>query len=135
MTDHTEFASEPWPSRGLFALFLILGILIGGGAMALLIPRTPSAPASALPATIPPETTQAIADLRAGQQKAAEQLQAIQQSLALDEANAKQLSGQVSSVSDKIEALRQSFASQQAAPPTLAVPANRRRAVPQQPAR
>jgi septal ring factor EnvC (AmiA/AmiB activator) len=130
MTDHTQ--SENRTRRGLSALFFLLGVVIGGGAMALLAPSVqPVAPAIAPQATIPSETTQAIADLRTGQQKAADQLQAIQQTLAMDEANAKQLSSQVGSVNDKIEALRQSFANQQAtAPPEPSARVNRRRGAP-----
>jgi small-conductance mechanosensitive channel len=136
MTNQTHFDSRPSPRRGLSALFLLLGVVIGGGAMALAGPHTllTSAPPPTPQATIPSETTQAIQDLQAGQQKVTDQLQAIQQTLASDQANAKQLSSQVSAVSDKLtsqvnavsdklEALRQSFASQ-AAPP--AEPARRR---------
>jgi uncharacterized phage infection (PIP) family protein YhgE len=106
--------------------------------MALLEPPSLPAPATAPQAKNPSETTQAIQSLQAGQQKVNEQLKAIQESLASDRANAKQLSDQVSTVSDKLtsqvnavsdklEGLRQSFASPPAASPAAPVPEPARR--------
>jgi hypothetical protein len=136
MTDQGHFDTRPTPRRGLSVVFLLLGGIIGAGAMAIVGSHSlpPPSPPPAPQATIPSETTQAIQDLQAGQQKAADQLQAIQQTLASDQANAKELSGQVSAlsdkmtsqvnaISDKLEALRQSFGSQ---PPPSEAPARRR---------
>jgi len=125
----------PAPRRGLSATLLLLGIVIGGGARALLEPYSPPAPAPQV--TNPSGTTQAIQRLQAAQQEVTEQLKAIQESLASDHANAKQLSDQVStvsdkltsqvnSVSDKLEGLRQSFASQPAAAAPVPEAARRR---------
>jgi septal ring factor EnvC (AmiA/AmiB activator) len=128
MSDQTS-DNRPAPRRGLSALFLLLGLVIGGGAMAMLAPRE-TAPPPAPQVSIPAEITQAIHDLQVGQQKTAEQLQAIQQAMTTDQNNAKQLSSQVTTISDKLatvsdkvatasdnmEALRQSFASQQVPP-------------------
>jgi hypothetical protein len=135
MTNQRTFDSRPAPRRGLSAALLLLGIVIGGGAMALLEPY--SLPAPAPQVTNPSGTTQAIQRLQAAQQEVTEQLKAIQESLASDHANAKQLSDQVStvsdkltsqvnSVSDKLEGLRQSFASQPAAAAPVPEAARRR---------
>ena len=136
MTNQTQFDSPPRPRRGLSALFLLLGLVIGAGAVALWGPLAyppPPPPAPPPQASVSNETTEAIRNLEAGQQKTADQLQAIQQTLASDQAQMKQLSDEVAAVSDKLEALRQSFASsQQAARPATpasppAAPANPRR--------
>jgi hypothetical protein len=136
MTNQRTLDSRPAPRRGLSAVLLVLGVVIGGGAMALLEPY--SLPAPAPQAANPSGTTQAIQSLQASQQKVTEQLKAIQESLASDHANAKQLSDQVSmasdkltsqvnAVSDKLEGLRQSFASQPAASAAAPVPEPARR--------
>jgi uncharacterized coiled-coil protein SlyX len=135
MTNQTQLDSPPRPRRGLSALFLLLGLVIGAGAVALwgrlAYPPPPAPPPQA---SVSDETTEAIRNLEAGQQKTADQLQAIQQTLASDQAQMKQLSDEVAAVSDKLEALRQSFgSSQQAARPATpaspppAAPANPRR--------
>ena len=135
MTNQTQFDSPPRPRRGLSALFLLLGVVLGaGGVFVLWGPLAyPPPPAPPPQASVSNETTEAIRNLEAGQQKTADQLQAIQQTLASDQAQMKQLSDEVAAVSDKLEALRQSFASsQQAARPATpasppAAPANPRR--------
>ena len=135
MTNRTQFDSPPRPRRGLSALFLLLGVVLGaGGVVALWGPLAyPPPPAPPPQASVSNETTEAIRNLEAGQQKTADQLQAIQQTLASDQVQMKQLSDEVAAVSDKLEALRQSFASwQQAARPATpasppAAPANPRR--------
>jgi hypothetical protein len=126
MSDQTS-DNRLGPRRGLSALFLVLGVVIGGGTMVMLAPRE-TAPPPAPQVSVPTEITQAIHDLQAGQQNTAEQLQAIQQTMMTEQNNAKQLSSQVTTISDKLatvsdkmEALRQSFASQQAPPTPSAV--------------
>ena len=106
--------------RYLSAVLLLLGVIIGGASVALLLrPLVYRPPAEST------EITQAIRDLQAGQRKAVDQLQAIQQVLGADQAQMKQLSGQLAELNDKLEPLRESFASGQQAPP--ASPATRRR--------
>ena len=126
MTDPAQFNTPSRPRRTLSAVFLFLGIVVGGGLVALWVPHANPPPAPAAPTA---QVTQAIRDLQAGQQKAADQLQTIQQTLSSDQDQIKQLSGNVAAIGDKLEALRQSFASsQQAAPPAMPAsgPANRR---------
>jgi uncharacterized coiled-coil protein SlyX len=107
--------------RYLSAVFLLLGVIIGGALVAL------SRPLAYRPAPEATEITQAIRDLQAGQRKAADQLQAIQQVLGADQAQMKQLSGQVAALNDKLEPLRESFAGGQQANAPAASPATRRR--------
>jgi hypothetical protein len=137
MTNQTQVDGPPRPRRGLSALFLLLGVVIGAGAVALWGALAyPPPPAPPPQASVPNETTEAIRGLEAGQQKTADQLQAIQQTLASDQAQMKQLSDEVVAVGDKLEVLRQSFASSQqaarpaapaAAPASPVAPANPRR--------
>ena len=108
--------------RYLSAVLLLLGVIIGGVLVGLLL--RPFAFRSR-PETA--EITQAIQDLQAGQRKAADQLQAIQQVLEADRAQMKQLSGQVDALNDKLEPLRESFASGQQANAPSALSATRRR--------
>jgi hypothetical protein len=76
--------------RYISAVVLLLGVIIGGALVALLLrPLVHRPPAEST------EITQAIQDLQAGQRKAANQLQAIQQVLGADHDQVKQLSGQV----------------------------------------
>jgi hypothetical protein len=107
--------------RYLSTVFLLLGVIIGGALVALSRPLTYRPPPEAT------EITQAIHDLQSGQRKAADQLQAIQQVLEADQAQMKQLSGQVAALNDKLEPLRESFASWQQANAPSASPTTRRR--------
>jgi hypothetical protein len=108
--------------RYISAVFLLLGVIIGGALVALLLrPLVYRPPAEST------EITQAIQDLQAGQRKAADQLQAIQQVLGADHDQVKQLSGQVAALNDKLEPLRESFAGGQQANAPAASPATRRR--------
>ena len=108
--------------RYLSAVLLLLGVIIGGALVALLLrPLVYRPPAGSA------EITQAIQDLQAAQRKAADQLQAIQQVLGVDHDQIKQLSGQIAMLNDKLEPVRESFASGQQANAPLASPANRRR--------
>jgi uncharacterized protein HemX len=69
-------------------------------------------------ATAPPPdpTAQAIHDMQATLLQALDQLKAVQQTVSSDQADTKRLSGQISALSGKLEALQQSFASAAAAP-------------------
>ena len=110
--------------RYISAVLLLLGAIIGGASVALLLrPLVYRPPAGST------EITQAIQDLQAGQRKAVDQLQAIQQVLGADQAQMKQLSGQLAELNDKLEPLRESFASGQQANAPPASPATRRRGI------
>jgi len=67
-------------------------------------------------ATAPDPTAQAIHDMQTSLQQALEQLKAVQQTVTSDQAEMQRLSGQVNTLSAKLEALQQSFASAQRAP-------------------
>jgi uncharacterized protein HemX len=66
--------------------------------------------------TAPDPTAQAIHDMQTSLQQALEQLKAVQQTVTSDQAEMQRLSGQVNTLSAKLEALQQSFASAQRAP-------------------
>jgi hypothetical protein len=107
---------------GYLSAVLLLGVIIGGVLVALLLrPLVYRPPPGSM------EITQAIQDLQEGQRKAADQLQAIQQVLGTDHDQMKQLSGQVAALNDKLEPLRESFASWQQANAPSASPTTRRR--------
>ncbi len=65
------------------------------------------------------ETAQAIRDLQASQQRAADQLKALQQTVSSDQAEIIRLSEKVTALTGKLEALQQSFASARRAPAPL----------------
>jgi uncharacterized protein HemX len=67
-------------------------------------------------ARIPTATEQAIQDLKSSKQQVADQLQEIQQNLASEQAERKRLSEAVTALSNRLEALQQSFARVQEAP-------------------
>jgi uncharacterized coiled-coil protein SlyX len=73
------------------------------------------------------ETTKA---LEASQQQAIDQLQALQDLLTTQQAEARKSSGQVAALNAKLEALQQSFASIPAVPAEEAAPPPRRKAKP-----
>ena len=62
------------------------------------------------------QLVEATRALEASQQQAIDQLQELQQLLSAQQAESRKSSGEVASLSDKLEALRQSFASAPAAP-------------------
>jgi peptidoglycan hydrolase CwlO-like protein len=80
-----------------------------------------SIPVTERRANAPPvnETAQAIRDLQASQQRAADQLKALQQTVSSDQAEIIRLSEKVTALTGKLEALQQSFASAQRAPALL----------------
>ena len=107
--------------RYLAAVFLLLGIIIGGALV--LLARS----LLHLPSPEIAKVNQAIQELEAAQRKAADQFQAVQQMLDADQAQMKQLSGQVAALNDKIEPLREALAgSQQANTPSGSPPTRRR---------
>jgi septal ring factor EnvC (AmiA/AmiB activator) len=80
-----------------------------------------SIPVTERRANAPPvnETAQAIRDLQASQQRAADQLKALQQTVSSDQAEIIRLSEKVTALTGKLEALQQSFARAQRAPALL----------------
>ncbi len=65
------------------------------------------------------ETAKAVHDLQTSQQRAADQLKALQQTVSSDQAELRRLSEEVTALAGKLEALQQSFASAQRAPEPL----------------
>jgi len=146
MMDQSQFDSNAAPARvrtgGFLVLVaLILGLILGGGLMALweIYGSAPvKQPKAEIAANATNETAQAIKDLQATQQnivgeleqRITGQLQSVQQTLASEQTETKQLSDKVTVLSSKLDTLQQSFASAQqqpsAAPPPPA-PAKRRR--------
>ena len=104
--------------RYLAAVFLLLGIIIGG-ALVLLLRSLIHQPSPEIA-----KVTQAIQELEAAQRKATDQFQAIQQMLDAEKAQVKQLSGQIDVLNDKIEPPRE--AGQQANTPSGSPPTRRR---------
>jgi uncharacterized coiled-coil protein SlyX len=73
----------------------------------------------------PDATSLAIRDLQASQQQVVDQLKALQETVSTDRADVKRLSEEVATLSAKLEAIQQSFASahQQTSPPPAPPPA------------
>ncbi len=84
--------------------------LYGGGF------RSSSAPSQDTSAQIAP----VVKNLETSQQQAVDQIQALQQDLAAQQAETKRLSDEVAALNGKVEALQQSFASAPAAPAAIA---------------
>jgi uncharacterized protein HemX len=81
------------PRRGGLVAALLLGLVLGGGSIALWKIR--SDPPQQPQANVSNETTQSIKDLQSTQQKIADQLRSIQQTLTWEQAETKRLSDQV----------------------------------------
>src|SRR5207249_712622 len=125
MTDQSQFdgaTRAARPRKGGFLVTLILGLILGGGLMALweIYGSAPLRQSKAdTAANASNETAQAIKDLQITQQKIvgeldqkiAGQLQSVQQTLASEHAETKRLSSEVTALSGKLDALQQSFAS------------------------
>ena len=121
------------PRRGNLVAALLLGLLLVGGFIALWVAyhsAPPQQPQADVAANASNETAQAIKDLQATQQKVATEfdqkidsrLQSVQQTLASEQAETKQLSDKVTVLSGKLDALQKSLASAQQ-PPSAAPPA------------
>ncbi len=144
MTDQPQFggatARAAPPRKGGFVAALLLGLILGGGLMALwgiYGSAPPQQPRADVAANASNETVQAIKDLQATQQnivgeleqRITGQLQSVQQTLASEQAETKQLSDKVTVLGSKLDALQQAFASvqQQPSPTPPPAPAKRRR--------
>jgi uncharacterized protein HemX len=144
MTDQPQFdgttARAGQARKGGFVVALLLGLILGGGLMALwgnYGSAPPEQPPADVAANASNETAQAIKDLQTAQQKIVGeleqritgQLQSVQQTLASEQAETKQLSDRVNALSSKLDVLQQSFASvqQQPSPALPPAPAKRRR--------
>src|SRR6266446_10746546 len=103
--DGTTARAAP-PRKGGFVAALLLGLILGGGLMALwgiYGSAPPKQPRADVAANASNETVQAIKDLQATQQKSlgeleqriTGQLQSVQQTLASEQAETKQLSDKV----------------------------------------
>jgi septal ring factor EnvC (AmiA/AmiB activator) len=104
------------PRRGNLVAALLLGLLLVGGFIALWMAygsAPPQQPRADVAAASSNEATQAIKDLQTSQQKIAGQLQSLQETLASNQAETKRLADQVTTLSGKLDALQQSFASAQ----------------------
>jgi TolA-binding protein len=133
MTDRSQFDGNAPPARtrtGGFLVAFILGLILGGGLMALweTYGSTPlKQPRADIAANVSNETAQAIKDLQNTQQKVVDELeqqhQSVQQTLASEQAETKRLSEGVTALNGKLESLQQSFATVQRQPsPVSSVP-------------
>ena len=123
MRDQSRFESQPGPdrpSRRERNLLLTLLALVLVVALGLYV----SIPKKEEHTTVAPDPTgQTIHELQTSLQQTVDQLRALQQTVSSDRAETTRLSDQVNALSDKIEALQQSFASSQRAPVVLTEPA------------
>jgi peptidoglycan hydrolase CwlO-like protein len=127
------------PARMNTPILLVLGLLafavISSWAIYASIPLQElpvTVPVQEPHATAPNEDAQAIRDLRASQHLVVDELKALQETLSSAQAETKRLSGEVTALNNKLEALQQSFASTPQAQPAQAQaqqaePAKRRR--------
>jgi uncharacterized coiled-coil protein SlyX len=118
MGDQSRFERPPGPDRHsrrgrLFVLTLLAVALIVPLGVYETIP-VKQHQAIAPPPPPPDPTAQAIHDLGATLQQAVSQIRALQQTVSSDRAEIKQLSGDVTALTGRLEALQQSFASAQA---------------------
>lgn len=138
MTDQSKFdgTAARGARKGGFVAALLLGFILGGGLMALweIYGSVPiKQPQADIASNASNQTVQAIKDLQTTQQnvvgeleqRVTGQLQSIQQTLASEQAENKRLSGEVTVLTGKLDALQQSFASAQqqsssASPPAAA---------------
>ena len=121
MGDQSRFERSPGPDlrsrRGrIFILTLLAVALIVPLGVYETIPVKQHNVTAPPPPPPPDPTAQAIHDLQASLQQAVSQLRALQQTVSSDRAEIKRLSDDVTALTDKLEALQQSFASAQQAP-------------------
>ena len=86
-----------------FVFLVILGVYV-------------TIPAKVHKAPPPDPTAQSIQDLQTSLQQAVDQMKALQQTVLSNQSETKQLSNQISALSGKLEALKQSFSSVQQTP-------------------
>ena len=86
-----------------FVLLVMLGVYV-------------TIPAKQHKAPPPDPTAQSIQDLQTSLQQAVDQMKALQQTVLSNQSETKQLSNQISALSGKLEALKQSFSSVQQTP-------------------
>jgi len=112
MTEHSNYGNR--------RLSIVVWALIAVALLAILGVYA-SIPVTERRASAPPanETAQALRDLQTSQQRAADQLKALQQTVSSDQAEIRRLSGEVTALTSKLETLQQSFASAQRAPAPL----------------
>jgi uncharacterized protein HemX len=116
-------------SPGFLVLFSFAVVLVTMLSVFATIPREVSS--ANVPAAVvqPTATEQAIQqDLKASNQKMADQIRELKETLASDQSERKRLSDAVAALNSKLELLQQSFARVQEAPPVQPVdPAKRNR--------
>jgi hypothetical protein len=114
---HKDNAAATRHAHGRLIAGAVAALMIVAGAfvwrMASGSPPTASPATKAEPARNPvlEELVEATKGLEVSQQQAVDQLQELQQLLTAQQAEEKKSSGEVAALSDKVEALRQSFAS------------------------
>ena len=138
MTDPSNSESRSQPgattapkdrSAGYLVLSLFAIVLVTMVSVFATIPRKASN-ANAPAAVVQPTATELALrqDLKASEQKMADQIRELKETLASDQAERKRLSNAVAALSSKLEILQQSFARVQEAPPAqTAEPARRNR--------
>ena len=114
MKQDNEGGSDAEARKGRSPVFIALSLIAFVLVVVLGVYET--IPMKEQKATAPDPTAQAIHDTQTSLQQALEQLKAVQQTVTSDQAEMQRLSGQVNTLSAKLEALQQSFASAQRAP-------------------
>jgi peptidoglycan hydrolase CwlO-like protein len=105
---------ERQPRRTQLSILLVLALIAVASLATLAIYK--SVPVNERQAAAPNENAQAIRDLQTSQQQIRDQLKAVQQTVASDQAEMKRLSEEITSLNAKLETLQQSFASARQAP-------------------
>jgi septal ring factor EnvC (AmiA/AmiB activator) len=121
---HEPSRSDAGPRKGSSPTAIVLSLLAFVLSVMLGIYATIPAKEhhAAAPAPVPDPTVLAIQELQTSLHQVADQLKAVQQTVSSDRADTKQLSDRVRALSEKLEAVQQSFTSMQQAP-AVALPA------------
>src|ERR1700730_4818439 len=114
MGAHSKFERPQRTGRILVLALLAVALIVPLGVYETIPVKQHNV--TAPPPPPPDPTAQAIHDLGASLQQAVSQLRALQQTVSSDRAEIKRLSDDVTALTDKLEALQQSFASAQQAP-------------------
>jgi hypothetical protein len=123
LNDASPSGSVAAAPKGRSPAFLALPFLAIVLVVALGVYETIPAKHHEATATPPPDPiAQAIHDLQTSQRQAVDQLKAFQETASSDRAEVKQLSGEVTALNAKLDALQQSFASTQQQPSAAVQP-------------
>jgi peptidoglycan hydrolase CwlO-like protein len=130
MTDQPSFQNSSQTSRrsrGITSAVIVVLLAVAAASTWAIYKSVPAQERQASP---PNDNARAIHSLEASQQQVLDQLKALQQTVSSDQTETKRLSGEITALTGKLEALQQSFASAQAqavSPPAPPEPPRRRR--------